>query len=255
MFAPCPHCQFLIAQHPQQRTLPQVCPRCGKPLDLPGEADDLAAPPIEAGADADLENTAHVPSAEAPVDAIAEPAAPLDVQPAPALPPQPARAWHARMAQGMQRRPARWQWSAVVVLAALLLLQLLLADRARLAADPGWRPWLERGCTVLRCSLPTWHEPAAFSMLDRKVRPATTAGVLRVEASFRNDARWPQAWPALQLSLADADGRTLGSQVFSPAQYLGQAPDTLIAPGQSAAVEFLVHEPAPGTVAFSFDFR
>ncbi|KAF1687391.1 hypothetical protein B1992_04280 [Pseudoxanthomonas broegbernensis] len=150
----------------------------------------------------------------------------------------------------------RGHWPLVALLALLLAVQSLLADRARLAADPHWRPLVERLCTALRCDLPSWREPAAFSMLERKVRAAQeTPGTLRVDATFRNDARWPQAWPALQLALADADGRVIGSGVYAPEHYLGVPPDTLLAPGQSAQVTFLVQEPAPGTVAFSFRFR
>ena len=149
----------------------------------------------------------------------------------------------------------RWRWPLIALLALLLGLQILLADRARLAADPGWRPVVERLCAVLGCTLPSWHEPTAFLMLDRQIRPADTPGALRVDATFRNDARWAQDWPALQLALSDADGRVLGSAVFTPEQYLGAAPATRLAPGQSAQASFLVREPAPGTVAFSFEFR
>ena len=143
----------------------------------------------------------------------------------------------------------------IALLALLLGLQILLADRARLAADPGWRPVVENLCGALGCTLPAWHEPTAFLMLDRQIRPADTPGALRVDATFRNDARWAQDWPALQLALSDADGRVLGSAAFTPEQYLGAAPATRLAPGQSAQASFLVREPAPGTVAFSFEFR
>ena len=149
----------------------------------------------------------------------------------------------------------RLRWPLVALLALLLGLQALVADRARLAADPGWRPLLESLCGTLGCSLPPWREPDAFTMLDRQVRPAPPDGTLAVEATFRNDARWAQDWPALQLALSDADGQVLGSAVFTPEQYLGVAPTTRLAPGQSAQVGFLVQEPAPGTVAFSFEFR
>ena len=174
--------------------------------------------------------------------------------PAPASTPEPApAAFAARRARGTAW--TRLRWPLVALLALLLGLQMLLADRARLAADPGWRPLLETLCGTLGCTLPAWHEPGAFVMLDRQVRPAPQAGALRVDATFRNDARWAQDWPALQLALSDADGRVIGSQVFLPAEYLGAAPATQLSPGQSAQVSFLVQEPAPGTVAFSFEFR
>ncbi|WP_323157174.1 DUF3426 domain-containing protein [Stenotrophomonas maltophilia] len=150
----------------------------------------------------------------------------------------------------------RWHWLLLAGLALLLVLQSVLADRARLAADTGNRAWLGTLCGLLRCSLPAWHEPTAFTMTSREIRPLPgQAGVLQVQASIRNDARWAQAWPDLRLSLSDADGRVIGSGVFTPAQYLGENPGAaLLEPGQSARVAFRVQEPAASTVAFTFDF-
>ena len=85
---------------------------------------------------------------------------------------------------------------------------------------------------------------------------ANRAGGLKVQATFRNDARWAQAWPLLQLSLSDADGRVLGSRAFTPREYLGAAAtQTELAPGQSAHIALQLHEPNPDVVAFTFDFR
>lgn len=150
----------------------------------------------------------------------------------------------------------RWQWLLVAVLALLLLLQSVLADRARLAADAGTRPWISALCNVVRCALPAWREPTAFTMTSREIRPLPAqAGVLQIQASIRNDARWPQAWPDLRLSLSDADGRVIGTGVFAPAQYLGENPGAApLEPGQSARIAFLVQEPAASTVAFTFEF-
>ncbi|HET6783181.1 MAG TPA: DUF3426 domain-containing protein [Pseudoxanthomonas sp.] len=154
-------------------------------------------------------------------------------------------------------RTAKWQWAALVALAALLAVQVLVADRARLAADANWRPVIVSLCAAAGCSVPTWHQPGAFAMLSRDVSPIPgTQGGLNVQATFRNDARWPQAWPVLLLSLSDADGRVLGSRAFSPKEYLGAAAtQTELAPGQSAQIALKLHEPNPDVVAFSFDFR
>jgi hypothetical protein len=154
----------------------------------------------------------------------------------------------------------RLHWSGpllIGVFAIALVLQLLLAQRDELAADARWRPLLARLCGVLACEIPPWHEPTALTMLNRNVLPvADRAGVLRVNASFRNDARWAQPWPTLVLSLEDVDGRRVGQRAFSPEDYRkGYRADERIAPGQSAAVQFDVLEPAPHVVAFTFDFR
>jgi len=154
-------------------------------------------------------------------------------------------------------RTAKWQWAALVVLAVLLSVQVLVADRARLAADASWRPLIVSLCAVAGCSVPAWHQPSALAMLSRDVSPIPdTQGGLNVQATFRNDARWPQAWPVLLLSLSDADGRVLGARAFAPKEYLGAtATQTELAPGQSAQIVLRLHEPNPDVVAFSFDFR
>lgn len=154
-------------------------------------------------------------------------------------------------------RPPRWRALAVIfALALLLVLQVLLADRAALAADARWRPLVASLCGVLRCALPAWHEPAAYTLLARDVRPARP-GVLHVSASFRNDARWPQAWPLLHLALQDVDGRTVGARTLTPAEYRGRAPITQnsVATGQVANIAFDIAEPSATVVAFTFDFR
>ncbi|WP_240906230.1 DUF3426 domain-containing protein [Thermomonas sp. HDW16] len=154
-------------------------------------------------------------------------------------------------------RSRRGEWIALALLLLVLLAQLFFSQRAQLAADARWRPLVITTCGALGCSVPAWHEPTAFSMLSRDViavpgRP----GVLRVQASFRNDAAWPQPWPALVLMLSNAEGRQLGARRFQPRDYLGDAPkDALLVPGQATQLAFDIVEPAAGIVAFDFRFE
>jgi hypothetical protein len=149
-----------------------------------------------------------------------------------------------------------WQWLAVPVLGALLALQIAVADRARWAADPAWRPRIEQMCALLRCSVPAWREASAFHITSREIRPhPSAAGVLLVTASFRNDAAFAQDWPRLQLSLSDLNGQSLGLRRFIPREYLGSEPATRrIGPGQSASITLEILDPGKRAVAFSFDF-
>ena len=150
----------------------------------------------------------------------------------------------------------RGEWWLLALLTLGLAGQLFFGERATLAANAQLRPVVETACDAIGCSLPPWREPTAFTMLARDViavpeRP----GVLRVQASFRNDARWAQAWLALILTLSDADNRTLGTRRFLPQDYLGDAPSsTLLAPGQASQLAFDIIEPAPNVVAFDFRF-
>src|SRR5690606_16770952 len=112
-------------------------------------------------------------------------------------------------------------------------------------------------CGVLGCSLPPWREPSAYVLLERDVRPHPEAeGALRITASFRNDAAWPQPWPEVVVTLLDVDNRPLGARAFQPVEYLGSAPPSaLVDAGQGGVIRVDVLEPGPGAVGFSFDFR
>lgn len=147
-------------------------------------------------------------------------------------------------------------WILVPLLALLLVLQVLLADRARLAADARWRPRIASLCRVVGCALPPWRQPSAFRVTARELRPHPSApGVLLVSASFRNDAAFAQAWPVLELSLANLDGEPLGLRRFRPDEYLGAAPESaLIGPGQSASLTLEVLDPGKRAVSFEFAF-
>ncbi len=151
----------------------------------------------------------------------------------------------------------RWLPAVAAALALLLALQWLLADRARLAADARWRPLLGTVCGVLRCTLPPWREPTAFTLLQRDVRQHPgIPGALRVSATFRNDARWPQPWPKLRLTLSDVNGRPAGERTFRAEEYLGGPPSQPeLASGESATVAMDILEPAARIVAYDFSFR
>ncbi|WHO93271.1 DUF3426 domain-containing protein [Xanthomonas campestris] len=231
----------------------------------PAPAAPQAAPEAEAGApaeaelEADTDVTAATPTpTSTPASASASASTPASPSPSPTPAPTLEPAFARRGLARPRLRASGWQWAVLVGLVLLLGLQIVIADRARLAGDARWRPLVSAACAVARCALPPWRDPATLTLLTRDVRPLPAyPGVLQIQASFRNDARWAQAWPWLQLSLSDADGRVIGTRVCSPQDYLGQAPaaqDTL-APGQAVQVAFRVREPAASTAAFSFDFR
>lgn len=154
-------------------------------------------------------------------------------------------------------RSHRKEWGGALLLALALSTQLAWLQRDALAANPRLRPLLEMLCGTLGCNLPAWHDPSAFTMLSRDViAPPDQQGVLRVQASFRNDAHWPQAWPVLVLNLTDVNGHSLGARRFQPNEYLGKTPHTQrILPNQANQIAFDLHEPSSAVVAFDFRFE
>ncbi len=218
-----------------------------------GLADEPVAPRDDAPHDGTLAETdARSPDA-APAGAI-DAATPA---PLPARKANGPRFLQRARTTPVRTRRARLQWAAVAALSLLLWIQVVIADRARLATQAGWRPVVAGLCGIAGCDVPTWREPAAFTMLSRDVRPLIgSPGTLQAQATFRNEARWAQAWPVIVLTLKDADGRTLGARALRPDDYLpdGEAA-TAIGPGQSAQMAVRIREPSASVVAFSFDFR
>jgi len=155
------------------------------------------------------------------------------------------------------RRGNLWLWLAIPALTASLFLQIAVADRAQLAADPVWRPRIIALCDMLRCNVPAWREPTALHVTSREIRPhPSVPGVLLVTATFRNDAAFAQPWPQVQLSLTNLDGDSFGLRRFSPLEYLGSDPATsLIGAGQSATITLEIVDPGRRAVAFGLDFR
>jgi hypothetical protein len=271
MFKPCPTCGFLVALI-AGREASQRCPRCGSALLGDGEhveVDDTPARPLRATAAAhsrfEAEAEAAMDAGPARTSIATVPTAPahdtvVELRPEPptdaaAAPPAHHGPSFARRRERSAHSSRRWPgWTAIAVLALLLALQLLLAQRAELARDAGWRPLVLRACALLRCDVPAWHEPQAYAMLARGVRPGARPGVLHVSATVRNDARWPQAAPVVVLSLSDVDGRVVGATAVDPAHY-GHAGAVAVPPGDSLDIAFDVREPAAHVESFDFQLQ
>src|SRR5690606_1176966 len=249
-----------------QPAVPSVVPAPPGPPSVPDTVDaggtaETAAATDATDATADTADAADTAPPASPAPAPAHGGGPGDAAgPAiPAAPGKPAPSFAAPRSPrpSAPSRLRRAMPMAIAALGLLLVLQVLLANRARLAMDAGWRPIVAALCRVSGCSLPPWREPAALTLLSRDVRPDPgRPGVLRATATFRNDARWPQAWPTLVLTLSDADGRIAGVRAFAPEEYLGGPPaEETLASGQSAMIRLDVVEPAADVVAFSFDLR
>jgi hypothetical protein len=148
------------------------------------------------------------------------------------------------------------RWLALIALCALLAVQVLVADRARLSQSERWRPWVERACGVLQCEVPLWYQPSAFQINSRDIQPhPSVPGALMVRASIENTARYAQAWPQIELSMSDMDDRRMGLRRFQVEEYLGSTPESVtIAPGQLANLTLEILDPGKRAVAFSFEF-
>jgi len=151
-----------------------------------------------------------------------------------------------------------WPW-ALGAFALLLTLgaQIGYAERGVILDDPIARPLLERVCDSVGCRLPLRRDPSTLELLSREIRPhPSVPSALIISATLRNDAKFPQAFPAVEITLSDLDENRIAMRRFSPQEYLGdtRAIGNGLAPGATAALVFEVADPGKNAVAFEFKF-
>ena len=172
--------------------------------------------------------------------------------PAPAPTPEFARSHRARTAS------PGWIWkSGIALLTPLLLAQIAWGQRNELLQNPTSRAWIERACTTLHCKPPLAHDPGSLVLLSRDVRPhPSVPNALIISATLRNDADVAQAFPTVEITLADLDEQRIAMRRFKPTEYLGDA-RTLrsgLAAHASTALVFEVADPGKNAVAYEFRF-
>ncbi|WP_293008795.1 zinc-ribbon and DUF3426 domain-containing protein [Nitrosomonas sp.] len=134
---------------------------------------------------------------------------------------------------GDEKPDRRWyvKWGSVNALLALLLVgQIAYGYRTELTMiAPEIRPRLERLCEFLWCIVPYPQEVSLIGIESSELQknPAQHPGVATMYATIHNYALFPQAWPALQLSLLDAREELIASRIFTAQDYLQEADKSL----------------------------
>jgi len=110
-----------------------------------------------------------------------------------------------------------------LLLAVLLAGQALYAYRTQIAAHyPASRPLLERLCRIAHCEvgLPKAADQLVIESSDLQAVDAAKPNLIQLAASVRNKAAIDVAFPAIEVTLTDAQDRPLARRVLLPDQYL-----------------------------------
>ena len=110
-----------------------------------------------------------------------------------------------------------------LLLAVLLAAQALHAYRTQIAAHyPASRALLERLCRIAHCEvgLPKAADQLVIESSDLQAVDATKPNLIQLAASVRNKAAIAVAFPAIEVTLTDAQDRPLARRVLLPDQYL-----------------------------------
>ena len=117
-----------------------------------------------------------------------------------------------------------WGFASLFLL-LLLAGQVVYFYRTEISVlAPGARPYLEQYCELLHCTIPLSQQAELLSIesSDLQADPAQDTGVVILTATVRNYAPFPQAYPALELTLTDIQDQPLASRIFTSGEYLGK---------------------------------
>ena len=146
--------------------------------------------------------------------------------------------------------------AGIGLLVVLFGLQWLFFNRAELAADSGWRPALERFCSILQCDLPLQTDLSRIELLNRDVRkhPLVESALL-VNATLINHAGFTQPYPVFSIGFSSLSGNLVAARRFSPVEYLGEGVNIAAGMPANAPVHVVLEIQDPGKDAVSFQFE
>jgi len=165
-----------------------------------------------------------------------------------------------RFAPPASTKPGRARTVAYAVAIALLVL-LVIGQAAFHFRDamatfwPASRPAFTRLCAVAGCALRPLRDAAmahlSIEASDLQADPAHK-GLLILTATVRNRAGWPLAYPHLELTLTDAQDRTVVRRALAPAEYAGGTADLGggIAPNGEIALKVFIDASATSQAGY-----
>lgn len=148
-------------------------------------------------------------------------------------------------------------WTILAVpLVLLLLVQVVHHYRADLARHPRIGAPLQSIYGALGLTLrPDWNLHAYEVRQWGVIADPSTPGTLKVRASVKNLADFPQPYPLLKLVLEDRWGDQVRAREFDPSEYLDPttASDRMLAPAQQSNASIAIVDPGPDAEGFRFD--
>lgn len=245
----CPHCATVFRVQPAQLSARGGKVRCGKCSQVFDGVAALVAPEGGEG-DAATETSpqlalfeagraaASAPSiaedAPAPAETKSHKEMTADPLPAPAAAPEPA------FLEPAPRAPRRMAWLLAAVLALLVLAgQAAIAFRTELAVlAPASKPALAALCSSLGCEIRLPRRPKLLAIESSDLQAeGRRENVIVLNAVLRNQAPFPQEFPALELTLTDEKDEALARRVLRPADYLGAGAPLRLGEGIGAGAD------------------
>lgn len=211
----------------------------------------------------------EIPAPPPPVDVVKAPAEIPPPEPAPAMPspqvsltPAPEPLPLPSPEPFEPEPPPKKRRGGLAFLILLLLLALAAQGvyyyRGEIVANvPEARPYLNKMCEQLRCSIALPQQPRSISIeaSDLQATDPANPGLIVLTATLRNQAQTVLGYPALDVVLTNAKEHTVARRIFLPVEYLdpGKDPRAGIPPNAEMTVKLNIDSGDLGAVGFRLD--
>jgi predicted Zn finger-like uncharacterized protein len=157
-----------------------------------------------------------------------------------------------------EHRAASRGWIVAATLAALVLVaQTIHHFRSDIAGHPTFGPWLVHTYGAFGAEVaPSWdvHQYEIIDWVATAEPNSRGLGSLKITARIQNRGPLRQPYPDVQLRLKDRWEAAVGGRLFTPAEYLRDAPrEDLMLPGETARAEIELVDPGPDAYGFELD--
>ncbi len=202
----------------------------------------------------------RAPASSVTLDVPASPAVAVSTPEAEALPDEVNASFDGNVASSKPSNGGKvWGYrAAMLVLLCLLMGALYLyRERPRLYNIPVVHTAMSGVCSLFGCTIPAPVDVASIAMVKRNVYAHPNApDSLKVDVSFRNDAKFAQRFPVIVMRLSNRLGRTVTVKEFVPGDYYPgwRAGDT-IEKNQQLDINLDVNDPGKSAHSFEFSFR
>ena len=119
-----------------------------------------------------------------------------------------------------------WTFGAIAGI-SLFIIQFFYFNSNELLQNQTIRPWLEQTCDLLQCQLPMYSNIKEFSVVHSSF--VASEKYYTLQAAISNQAKFPQQYPNLNLTLLDFSGSAIAKRILKPEEYLNRyLPATLL---------------------------
>jgi predicted Zn finger-like uncharacterized protein len=203
----CPHCQTTFLVTHEQLALREGLVRCGACKEVFNGQEQLL-PPIEPAA-------VSMEEVYLPEDNIAQPEI-IEFE-------EPSFVVQGRRQQRIGRLLRVTMAFGAVILLIALMLQGTYAFRHTIAAQfPETKPLLVNACDIIGCHIDLPARIKLISIESSELQAISTdSDRFSLAVLLRNRSPTIQAWPNIELTLNDANEKTVARRIFTPHEYLG----------------------------------